>query len=128
MGTQEGDTAGPLTVSPGASAAAYGTANLSPLLAGSSGGAGGGTAGSGGGAIQLVAGGPFKLGSLAYINVGGSGGDSAGETNAGEEASGGGSGGAILIEASMATIAGVLAATGGGGGGIQHVRSRRDAR
>jgi hypothetical protein len=119
MGTQEGDTAGPLTVSPGAATAAYGSADLSPLLAGSSGGAGGlGYPGGGGGAIQLVAGGTFTLGSLAYINVGGGGGEEAGETNAGQESSGGGSGGAILIEATKATISGVLAANGGGGGGL----------
>jgi hypothetical protein len=117
-GTQEGNSAGPDTVSPGAAAAPYGSADLRPLLAGSSGGTGGlGSAGSGGGAIQLVSGGAFTLGSLGYINVGGGGGGSAGETNAGQQASGGGSGGAILIEAKTATLKGVLAANGGGGGG-----------
>ena len=43
QGTQEGDTAGPLTVSPGPSKPTYGSADLRPLLAGSSGGTGTGT-------------------------------------------------------------------------------------
>ncbi len=117
-GTQEGDTAGPLTVSPAPATAAYGTADLRPLLAGSSGGVGGlGAAGSGGGALQLVAGGAFKLGPFGVINVGGGGGENAGLTNGQQEASGGGAGGAVLIEATTADVSGVIAANGGGGGG-----------
>lgn len=117
-GSQEGDTAGALTVMPGAAAPAYGTPMLVPLVAGSSGGVGGlGPGGSGGGAIELVAGGTLTLGALAVVNASGGGGNHSGATNDHEEASGAGSGGAILVEATAAIIQGTLAANGGGGGG-----------
>ncbi|MEO7113848.1 MAG: hypothetical protein ABI183_25635 [Polyangiaceae bacterium] len=108
---------GPVTTAIPPASPAYGASDLRPLVGGSAGGVGGlSSAGSGGGAIQIVAGGTFTLGSLASINVGGGGGSDSGETNAGQQASAGGSGGAILIEATTATITGALAANGGGGG------------
>jgi hypothetical protein len=102
----------------GASAPAYGTAALSPLVGGSSGGAGTFGAGAGGGAVQLVAGGNFTMAAGSYINVGGGGGKPAVSSNFGDNSGGGGSGGAILIEATAVQIAGTLAANGGGGGGV----------
>jgi hypothetical protein len=99
----------------GAKTAAYGTPALVPLVGGSAGGLGDIASGGGGGAVQLVSGGTFTLGTGASVNVGGGGGPSGGTT--GQEAGGGGSGGAILIEAKTITIAGTLAANGGGGGG-----------
>ncbi|MEO8799164.1 MAG: hypothetical protein ABI551_14845, partial [Polyangiaceae bacterium] len=93
----------------------YGTANLIPLLAGSAGGGGGlSGGGGGGGAVQIIAGGKFKVGALGFVNVGGGSGQAAGETGE-QEASGAGSGGAILVEAMSAEIAGALAANGGSG-------------
>ncbi len=96
-------------------AAAYGTASLIPLLAGSSGGGGGlSGGGGGGGAVQIIAGGKFKVGALGFVNVGGGSGLGAGELGQ-QQASGAGSGGAILVEAMSAEIAGALAANGGSG-------------
>ncbi|HEY0706811.1 MAG TPA: hypothetical protein VGG33_08445 [Polyangia bacterium] len=98
---------------PGAGAAAAaggkpaGTADLIPLLAGSSGGGNGGPGGAGGGAIHLVSGTGLEIGLGGLIDVAG-GGRSTG--------SGGGSGGAILLEAPALSSRGVLAANGGGGG------------
>ena len=103
------------TVQPGAQTPAYGSASLSPLLPGSSGGTGVSGGASGGGAIELVAGGTFTMNAGSWINVGGGGGGPGGPT--GQGANGGGSGGAILIEAVTVNIAGTLAANGGGGGG-----------
>ncbi len=86
--------------------ATYGTANLIPLLGGSSGGAT--QAGAGGGAIQISARLLVGVGLKGVINAGGGG---------GQGNSGGGSGGSILLEAPIVTIAGHLSANGGGGGG-----------
>lgn len=117
-GATEGDTAGPVTVMPLAAPAAYGTADLRPIVGGSSGGVGGlGAAGAGGGAVQLVAAGALSIGTLGSITVGGGGGVSAGLTNGQQEASGGGSGGSVLLEGNTVSITGVVAANGGGGGG-----------
>jgi hypothetical protein len=108
-GTEPGATGTP------AATAAYGTPDLRPLMAGSSGGMGAaGGAGAGGGAVQLVAGGTFMMNAGSYINVGGGGGNFGG--TASQEAGGGGAGGSILIEATTVSIAGILAANGGGAG------------
>jgi hypothetical protein len=108
-------------VQPGAPAAAYGSAALSPLLPGSSGGTG--TAGAaGGGAIELVAGGTFTMdpGSAIFAN----GGAATPAMVTGRDGDGGGSGGAILIEAVTVSIAGSLSANGGDGGhGIGSARN-----
>jgi hypothetical protein len=103
--------------------AAYGTAELVPLVAGSAGGKGVGgfgvgatSASHGGGAVQLVAGTSIQIAAGAFVSAPGSGGQQGGLA-ATQEAAGGGSGGAILIEAPTVTVAGVLATNGGGGGG-----------
>ncbi|HEX7666749.1 MAG TPA: hypothetical protein VF407_19610 [Polyangiaceae bacterium] len=120
QGTKEADASG-TTPAPLASPAAYGTPSLVPLVAGSSGGEGGlSEAGGGGGAIQLVAGGAFKVSSFAFVNAGGGAGGDPGETLA-QQGSGAGSGGAILVEAMMAEIDGALAANGGSGSGYSGV-------
>jgi hypothetical protein len=94
----------------------YGSADLIPLVGGSSGGS---TEGSdlfnhGGGALELVSGTSITVGNVGSINMGGGA--------AYNRGNGGGSGGAILLEAPSITIRGVLAANGGagedGGGGI----------
>jgi hypothetical protein len=102
-------------VSPGARAAAYGSALLVPLLPGSSGGGAGNGGGNGGGAVELVAGGTFTMNAGSSVTAGGGGGGPGGTI--GQGANGGGSGGAILIEATTVSIAGTVAANGGGGGG-----------
>lgn len=122
--------AGSTTVAGGGGSAGpgYGVAGLVPLLGGASGGANGATAGTtqaagggGGGAVQLVSCASFSLAASGVVNAGGGGG--AGGPGSllsnlpGGGGGGGGSGGAILIEAPVATIAGVLAGNGGGGGG-----------
>jgi hypothetical protein len=90
----------------------YGTSELVPLLAGSSGGCeskfGGG--GGGGGAMQLVAGAQVTIGTTGTVHTGGGGGGGGGNNGCG-----GGSGGAILIEAPSVQIDGTLAVNGGGG-------------
>jgi hypothetical protein len=105
---------------PGTPTPAYGTPQIVPLIGGSTGGAGDIGAGAGGGALELVAGSTFMLGSAGYINVGGGGGSLGGATS-GQDAGGGGSGGSILIEAVTVKVAGTLAANGGGGGGGANV-------
>jgi hypothetical protein len=93
----------------------YGSADIRPLIGGSSGGAGDGApggSGSGGGAIQIVAMGTLTVSTNANIVAGG-GGASSCITSA---CSAGGSGGAILLESPTVTIAGLLEANGGGGG------------
>ena len=109
------------TTQAGPATAPYGTPEIVPLVGGSSGGSGSFGSGAGGGAVQLVAGGQFSLGSGIYINVGGGGGAPAVSSNFGDNSSGGGSGGSILIEAKGVQIAGILAANGGGGGGVSAV-------
>jgi hypothetical protein len=101
------------SVQPGPPSAAYGSASLSPLLPGSSGGTGPAGA-SGGGAIELVAAGTFTMnaGSGIFAN----GGDAGPAGTTGQGANGGGSGGAILIEAVTVQISGTLSADGGAGG------------
>ena len=106
------------TAAAGAATPPYGTAEIIPLVGGSSGGSGSFGAGAGGGAVQLVAFGQFSLGANGYVNVGGGGGQPAVSSNAGDNSGGGGSGGSILIEATTMQIAGILAANGGGGGGV----------
>jgi hypothetical protein len=86
----------------------YGTADLSPLIAGSAGAPATNGGGPGGGAIEIVAGKTITIGPYASINAGGAGANGI---------RGGGSGGAILLEAPSVIIEGVLAANGGGGGG-----------
>ncbi len=94
-------------------AARYGTPEITPLAAGSSGGAGDvGSAGAGGGAIQLVAGKSITIETAGLIQVGAGGGGFGGIS--GQEANGGGSGGSILLESLAVTAAGKLAANGGG--------------
>jgi hypothetical protein len=85
----------------------YGSAEISPLDGGSSGGMGFDMAGGGGGAIQLVSATSITLTTLAKINVGGGGGVLFGD--------GGGSGGAVLLEAPVVMMGGTIAANGGGG-------------
>ena len=85
----------------------YGSAEISPLDGGSSGGMGFDLAGGGGGAIQLVSSTSITLTSQAKINVGGGGGVLYGD--------GGGSGGAVLLEAPVVTMGGTIAANGGSG-------------
>lgn len=93
----------------------YGPAEITPLVGGSSGGAGDvGSAGPGGGAIQLVAGKSITIDASGLVHVGGGGGGFGGIS--GQEANGGGSGGAILLESLAVSVAGTLAANGGGGG------------
>jgi hypothetical protein len=106
-------------VKPGATAglvlAPYGPPELRPLTGGSSGGTGAfSQGGAGGGAIQLVAGGTFRLAAGAFVSVGGGGGLAGGDST--EMAGGGGSGGALLVEAAVAVVEGALATNGGGGG------------
>lgn len=86
----------------------YGTAELVPLLAGSSGGNGSiYEAGAGGGAVQIIAADSLTVTETGRIHVGGAD---------GLQHAGGGSGGAILLESPEITVAGMLAANGGGGG------------
>lgn len=93
----------------GAGGPAYGSAEVVPLIGGSSGGINNiWDSGAGGGAVQIVAGTSVSVASTGTINVGGGGG--------GQGGGGGGSGGALLIETPTATIAGAIAANGGGGG------------
>lgn len=97
----------------------YGTATLTPLVAGSGGGGGrsGGSTtlygGGGGGGLQLT-----SLGSISItgtIKASGGGGGYGGNTF-GHGGGGGGSGGALLLEAANLTITGAVTANGGGGG------------
>lgn len=96
-------------LAPGGPGAAYGSSELIPLVAGSSGGKNGNHSGAGGGAVQLVAADRIEITTSGAINMGGRGG--------GWFGGGGGSGGAILLEGEAVTIAGTLGANGGGGGG-----------
>ncbi len=100
--------------------AAYGNAELIPLLGGmrgqkasmaSTSGAGGG----GGGAVQIVAG--QRITVNGAINVGGGGGLGGLSSWSYSGAGGGGSGGAVLLEAPTVAVHGSVAAAGGGGGG-----------
>ena len=90
---------------------AFGTAELIPLLGGSSGGSDRTRGGAGGGAIQLVAAQSIAIELTGVVAAGGGGAD-------GNSANGpgGGSGGAILLEAPTVSVAGILAVNGGGGG------------
>lgn len=124
LGGKGAKEAGGAVIEPAATGPVYGSADLRPLLAGSSGGVGGlSFAGGGGGALQLVAAGTFNVGLYGSINVGGGGGDNSGLTNGSQQSSAGGSGGALLIEAPTVVLGGSVAANGGGGGG----RSSRGA-
>lgn len=102
-----------------------GTSELVPLVGGS-GGAGGagavgssdtypGTGGGGGGAFQISARERIELGPTGGLTAGGGGGEG-GDAASG---AGGGAGGALLVEAATVVVAdgAVLAANGGGGGG-----------
>ena len=110
-----GGKGGATNGTPTAGGVSYGSAQLIPLVGGSSGGNGDlPFAGTGGGAIQLVAGTKFTLGANATIAANGGGGVNGGTVN--QNASGGGSGGAILIEAPAAILLGTLVANGGAGG------------
>ena len=88
----------------------YGTADLIPIVGGSSGGSTDQFTldNAGGGAIELVSGTSIAIGTTGAINMGGG----SGGTYYGD---GAGSGGAILIEAPSFTVRGVLAANGGAG-------------
>jgi hypothetical protein len=83
-----------------------GSAQLVPLVGGSTGGGAADPGGAGGGAVQLVSGDSIDIGVGGLIDV--AGGRAAG--------GGGGSGGAILLEAPTVSVRGALAANGGGGG------------
>ena len=83
-----GGVGGAETGSASVASAAYGTAQITPLIGGSSGGAGTGSAGSGGGAIQLIAGRSITIDVTGLIQVGGGGGGFGGIS--GQEANGGG--------------------------------------
>jgi hypothetical protein len=108
IGGKGGDDTSP-AITGGAGGTAYGTPELVPLKAGSSGGKNGNHSGAGGGGVQLVAGTSIEVQAGAYITMAGRGG--------GWFGNGAGSGGAILMESETITIAGTLAANGGGGGG-----------
>ena len=85
----------------------YGNPTITPLIGGSSAGAGPtGQGGEGGGAIEITAGTSVLVGSGGAVSVPGYGGLGNG--------GGGGSGGSILLEAPSVTVNGVLAANGGG--------------
>jgi hypothetical protein len=101
---------------PNSKGTGYGTPDLVPLLAGSSGGSATSAGGSGGGAIQLSAGKSITVIAGGLISVPGGGGTFGGSSAYNQEPGGGGSGGALLLEAPTVTIAGTLAANGGGGG------------
>ena len=96
---------------PSLGGAAYGNPEISPLVAGSS---GGDIGGAGGGAIQLVAGTSITIAATGLIQVGAGGGGFGGIRT--QNAAGGGSGGSVLLESLTVTIAGTVAANGGGGG------------
>lgn len=96
---------------PASGGAAYGTPEITPLVAGS---AGGDIGGAGGGAIQLVAGTSITIKAAGLIHVGAGGGGFGGIST--QNAAGGGSGGSILLESLAVSVAGTLAANGGGGG------------
>ncbi|MBW2733966.1 MAG: hypothetical protein JRH20_16380 [Deltaproteobacteria bacterium] len=114
----------------GSAGSVCGTAELIPLMGGSS-GAGGvdifsdppplgaeasvpGKGGGGGGALQISARDAIEIRTGAMLSAGGGGG---GQTQSGG-GSGGGAGGAILLEAPTVSIAsGVMLAANGGGGG-----------
>ncbi len=113
-----GGEGAPETGDPTPGGSSYGIATITPLVGGSSGGAGDpGGPGGGGGAIQLVAGTSISVQPGGVIHVGGGGGGFGGAATSEQEASGGGSGGSILLESAAVNLAGVLAANGGGGGG-----------
>lgn len=107
-GGHGGDDTDPVRVG-AAGGATYGSQDLTPLLAGSSGGRNGNHSGAGGGAVHLIAGNRISIAGTGVVNMGGRGG--------GWFGNGGGSGGAILLEAPEVEVAGTLAANGGGGGG-----------
>ncbi|QQR89864.1 MAG: hypothetical protein IPJ88_17100 [Myxococcales bacterium] len=98
----------------------YGSAELSPLVAGSGGGSGpgstGAVGGNGGGALQLFSFTAIELGLSGRIDAGGGGGATPDDCCNLGNGGGGGSGGAILLEAPTVLIAGLLGANGGGGG------------
>ncbi len=96
---------------PAAGGTAYGSPQITPLVAGS---AGGDIGGAGGGAIQLVAGTSITIAAGGLIQAGAGGGGFGGIRT--QNALGGGSGGSILLESLAVTVAGTLAANGGGGG------------
>jgi hypothetical protein len=105
----------------GNTVAAYGNAELIPLVGGSAGGSSGRAVSDasydssihGGGAVQLVAGHSIVIHATGGIVAGGGG----GAAGLKYQPSGGGSGGAILLEAATVSVAGYLTANGGGGAG-----------
>jgi hypothetical protein len=101
----------------GIQGAAYGEANLIPLVGGSGGarggGAGGGAGGGGGGAIQISSRQTILVSATGKIVCAGAGGEG-GDTDDG--GGGGGAGGAILLEARDLEVLGTLSVNGGGGG------------
>jgi hypothetical protein len=111
-----GGTGAPETDAQTTGGPTYGNATLTPLVGGSSGGAGGcQLPGGGGGALQLVARNAIRIAAGGVINVGGGGGGFGGGAAGNmQNAAGGGSGGSLLVEAATVTVEGTLAANGGG--------------
>jgi hypothetical protein len=111
---------------------AFGGDDLSPIVAGAFGGAGGtpcitptctarDAGGAGGGAVQIVACQELVIGPAALIDAGGGGGDGGQPTGEGLSpggGDGGGSGGSVLIEAPVVSLpSGAQIVANGGGGG-----------
>jgi hypothetical protein len=100
----------------------YGTPELVPLVAGSSGGSGDAQSAAGGGALQLVAGRSITVSDTGTVSV-------PGFSVSGY--AGGSSGGAILLEAPELTVQGALAANGAAAGeyygGVQGTASNERA-
>ncbi len=107
-----------LLTGPALGGVSYGTAALSPLLVGSSGGDGAlaGAESASGGAIQLVAGNSITVSGVIHVGGKGGGAGAMYQPGSSQEAAGGGSGGAILLESQVVTVTGTLAANGAGGG------------
>ncbi|HEY3357195.1 MAG TPA: hypothetical protein VGQ83_28355 [Polyangia bacterium] len=102
--------------------AAYGTADLVPLLGGSPGGTlpitgSEPVAPAGGGALQIVGCRSLRIAATGRISASGQGGPGGLPGLAPHAGQGGGSGGAVLLESPSIIIAGRVTAHGGGGGG-----------
>lgn len=109
----------------GAARSVYGEASLTPLLAGSGGGAGvsqccrpsRGRGGDAGGALQISARCGVRIGATGVVDAGGGGGEGGAGAGGG---GGGGSGGAVLLEAPAVRLEGAVRANGGAGGNGAH--------
>jgi hypothetical protein len=113
-----GGSGGSSDTAPSSAGPSYGTASLSPLVAGSQGGSGNlGNGGAGGGAIQLVARNSISISGTVHLGAEGGSRSAGYSMNNSQTASGGGSGGALLLESGSVIVTGTIAANGGGGGG-----------